>query len=130
MQLSGAEVELEREGLQLKVEREKAYVPKDMVFSQYPYQPGESVEPGSVITLRVSDGLPDDAVEYLKAVSVPPVNPGEKTNVRVIITDASGSNKEWLNREITNDTPLAIRLVLSPNTNAVVTIFRIVVFYN
>jgi serine/threonine protein kinase/beta-lactam-binding protein with PASTA domain len=122
-----ATVILEKEGLILAkdgIKREKTYSPKDYIYKQYPYQPNEPVEPGSEITLFISDGLPDDAVEDLKLITVAPVKPGELTTVKILVTDASGDSVEWGTKDITEETHFTIRLVLSPKKNAVITVYR------
>ena len=132
--LSVAEVILEREGFEnWKVEREKTYASKDTVFKQWPFQEGEAVDPKDPnlqIILYVSDGLPDDAVETFRSVSVPPVEPGVTTTVRILVTDAFGAKREWKTQDITETTYFTIPLVLSPQTSAVVTVHRNDMFYN
>ena len=64
--LEPAKVMLEKYGLVLAkdgIKKEKTYTPKDYIYKQFPYQPDELVELGSEITLFISDGLPDEAVE-------------------------------------------------------------------
>ncbi len=117
---------LEKAGLVLAkdgIKKEKTYSPKDYVFKQFPYQPNDLVEPGSEITLFISDGLPEDAVEDLKSVTVSPTAPGESTTVKILVTDASGESVEWGVTDITEEKSFTIRLVLSPKKNAVITIY-------
>lgn len=124
--LEPAKVMLEKEGLKLAkdgIKKERTYSPKDYIYKQFPYQPNELVEPGSEITLFISDGLPDDAVEDLKLVTVAPTNPGETTTVKILVSDASGDSVEWGITEITEERTFNIRLVLSPKKNAVITIY-------
>jgi serine/threonine protein kinase/beta-lactam-binding protein with PASTA domain len=127
LKLEPAKVMLEKEGLKLAkdgIKYEKTYSPKDYIYRQFPYQPNEPVEPGSEITVYISDGLPDDAVEDLKSVTVAPTNPGESTTVKILVTDASGDNVEWDIVDITEEKTFTIRLVLSPKKNAVITVYR------
>ncbi|MEX1029204.1 MAG: Stk1 family PASTA domain-containing Ser/Thr kinase [Paenibacillaceae bacterium] len=124
--LEPAKVMLEKVGLKLAkdgIKKEKTYTPKDYIYKQFPYQPNELVEPGSEITLFISDGLPDDAVEDLKSVTVAPTNPGEKTTVKILVTDAAGDSVEWGTTDITEEKSFTIRLVLSPKKNAVISIY-------
>lgn len=124
--LGPATVILEKEGLILAkdgIKKEKTYTPKDYIFKQFPYQPNEAVEPGSEITLFISDGLPEDAVEDLKSVTVAPTAPGESTTVKILVTDASGESVEWGITDITEEKSFTIRLVLSPKKNAVITVY-------
>jgi len=132
--LAVAEAMLESAGFaKWKIEREKTYAPKDTVFKQWPFQPDEPVDPKDPeleIILHVSDGLPDDAVETFRSVAVSPVEPGVKTTVRILVTDAFGANREWKTQEITETTHFTIPLVLTPNTSAVVTVHRNNLFYD
>jgi len=121
-----ATVILEKEGLILAkdgIKKEKTYSPKDYIYKQFPYQPNEPVEPGAEITLFISDGLPDEAIEYLKSVKVVPTNPGEKTTFKFLVTDASGESVEWGITDITEEKTYTIRLVLSPKKNAVISVY-------
>ncbi len=124
--LGPATVMLEKVGLVLAkdgIKKEKTYTPKDYIFKQFPYQPNEDVEPGSEITLFISDGLPEDAVEDLKSVTVKPTAPGESTKVKILVTDASGESVEWGITDITEEKSFTIRLVLSPKKNAVISVY-------
>lgn len=116
---------LQRAGFEdIKVIREKAYAPKDIVFKQWPYEKDDLVDPGEQITLHVSDGLPDEAVQTHVLVTVRPVEDAETTQVVIRVTDAYGVNVEFKNVEISDITPFTVPLLLSPNQNGVVTVFR------
>lgn len=116
---------LQRAGFDdIVVVREKAYAPKDYVFKQWPYEKDDMVDPGEQITLHVSDGLPDEALQTHVLVTVRPVEEAESTRVVIRVTDAYGVNVEYKNVEITDITPFTVPLLLSPNQNGVVTVFR------
>lgn len=104
--------------------REKAYAPKDYVFKQWPYEKGDLAEPGEQITIHVSDGLPDEAVQTHVLVTVRPEEGAESSRVVIKVTDAYGVNVEYKNVEISEITPFTVSLVLSPSQNGVVTVYR------
>ena len=104
--------------------REKAYAPKDYVFKQWPYEKGDMADPGEQITLHVSDGLPDEAIQTHVLVTVRPEEGAESSRVVIKVTDAYGVNVEYKNVEITDVTPFTITLTLAPNQNGVVTVYR------
>jgi serine/threonine-protein kinase len=106
------------------VVREKAYAPKDYVFRQWPYEKGDLADPEDQITLHVSDGLPDEAVQTHVLVTVRPEEGAEKSRVVIKVTDAYGVNVEYKNVEITDITPFTVTLVLAPGQNGVVTVYR------
>lgn len=115
---------LEKEGFNVKVIREKAYAPVDQVFKQWPYEPGDLVEPGAEITIHVSDGLPDEAAEIPYAITVPPLEDAETTQVIIRVSDAYGDHVEKRNVEITEVTPFTVQLVISPTKPAVISVTR------
>jgi serine/threonine protein kinase/beta-lactam-binding protein with PASTA domain len=123
--LEPAKVILEKLGLKLAkdgIKKEKTYTPKDYIYKQFPYQPNELVEAGSEITVFISDGLPDDAVEDLKLVTVAPTAEGENTTITILVSDASGDNVEQVVTDITTERTFTVRLVLSPRKNGVISI--------
>mgnify|MGYP001381476657 FL=1 len=104
--------------------REKAYAPKDYVFKQWPYEKGDLADPGEQITLHVSDGLPDEAIQTHLLVTVRPEEGAEKSRVVIKVTDAYGVNVEYKNVDITDVTPFTVTLTLAPDQSGVVTVYR------
>lgn len=105
------------------IQREKSYFPEGYVFKQWPFEPGAQVDPGQEITIWVSTGLSGDAVEAVKSVPVTPIVEGQKTTVKITISDARGE-RDWKNEDITSETHYSVPVVVSKKTNAVITIYK------
>ncbi|SFI30009.1 serine/threonine protein kinase [Paenibacillus sp. UNC496MF] len=104
--------------------REPSYRPKGEVTAQYPYDPDAQVTKGSAITLTVSSGLPDDALEYTFNIVISPAQAGKTSEIRIVYSDATGQNIEWGKRKIKDTETFPVKVVLDPNTEAQVQIYR------
>jgi len=118
---------LERQNLNenVKVVEEPDYAqPKGYVFRQWPFEPGDPVAPGAEITLYVSSGLPADAIQTEKLITVSPVNQGVASTIEIYVSDASGDNKLWGTKEISQPTSYRVGITVSPTRNATIVINR------
>ncbi|MDP4096816.1 Stk1 family PASTA domain-containing Ser/Thr kinase [Paenibacillus sp. P96] len=94
------------------------------VIKQWPAAAGEDVDPGSKVTLTVSTGLPPEAITYSYELPVAPAEEGKNSDIRVTYTDARVSDKEWGKRTINTTQMLTIDLLLAPNKDGVVSVYR------
>lgn len=109
----------------VKVVEEPDYSqPKGHVFRQWPYEPNDPVGPDAEITLYVSSGLPADAIQTEKLITVSPVSQGVASTIDIYVSDASGDNKLWGTKEISQATSYRVGIVVSPTRNASIVINR------
>jgi len=94
------------------------------VFRQWPFEPNDPVSPGAEITLYVSTGLPSDAIQTEKLVSVSPTTEGVASTIEIYISDASGDNVLWGIKEISQATSYRVGVIVSPSSNASIVINR------
>ncbi|HEY0826511.1 MAG TPA: Stk1 family PASTA domain-containing Ser/Thr kinase [Bacilli bacterium] len=106
-----------------KFVHEPSYTQKGLVFKQFPFLPGDQVEPGAEVSVYVSSGYPEDAIEFPKNVEVNPEVPGEKSAIRIMISDARSEDRVWGEREITETQSYPVTVILSKQTNAVITVY-------
>ncbi|NBD26441.1 Stk1 family PASTA domain-containing Ser/Thr kinase [Paenibacillus glycinis] len=104
--------------------REPGYKPTGEVVAQYPYDPDAQVAKGAAITLTVSSGLPDDALEYTFNIVISPAQAGKSSEIRITYTDATGEDIDWGKRTIKDTQTFPVKVILAPNTEARVKIFR------
>ncbi|SFS61443.1 Stk1 family PASTA domain-containing Ser/Thr kinase [Paenibacillus sp. BC26] len=104
--------------------REPSYKEKGTVIAQYPFDPEAPVSEGADITLTVSSGLPEEAIEYTFNIVISPAVAGKTSEIRITYTDARGENIEWGKRKIKDTQSFPVKVVLDPNTEAMVTIYR------
>ncbi|MGQ8874054.1 Stk1 family PASTA domain-containing Ser/Thr kinase [Paenibacillus sp. TSA_86.1] len=123
---SEAEQMLKEKGLVLgQVQEESSYtVEKGKVTQQWPVEAGTDVNPGDKITIFISTGYPDQALEYSFNINVSPKEAGKNSKIRITYEDARGKNQEWGTRTINSAQVLTIPLVLAPNENGAVSVYR------
>ncbi|CAM2815513.1 Stk1 family PASTA domain-containing Ser/Thr kinase [Paenibacillus sediminis] len=100
------------------------------VVKQWPYEPNTAVTPGSEVTLFISSGYPPEALNYTFNLPVAPAQEGTPSKIRIVYTDARGENQEWGTRTISTTEIFSIDLVLAPNKDAVVSVYRDGQFYD
>ncbi|MBW7458547.1 PASTA domain-containing protein, partial [Paenibacillus sepulcri] len=118
---------LEAKGLVVKAKdivREGSYKEEGTVLTQYPFEPDAPVSKGDEITLTISSGYPEDALEYTFNITVSPAIAGQPSEVRITYTDARGENIEWGKKTINDTETFNVKVVLDPNTEAMVSVFR------
>lgn len=127
-QLDNAVKVLESFGLKLGpdegIVREPSYRPDGEVIAQFPYMPGDPVAKGSEVTLTVSSGLPEDALRYTFNISISPAVAGRASTIRIEYSDATGEDLDGGMRRIEQTESFPVDVVLAPNTEAIVTIYR------
>lgn len=124
---SEAEEMIKSAGLVLaQVQEESSYtVEKGKVTQQWPVEAGTDVKPGDKITIFVSTGYPPEALEYSFNINVSPKEEGKNSKIRITFEDARGKNQEWGTRTINKSyQALTIPLVLAPNENGAVSVYR------
>ncbi|MGD0033130.1 Stk1 family PASTA domain-containing Ser/Thr kinase [Paenibacillus illinoisensis] len=122
-----AEQMIKSAGLVLaQVQEESSYtVDRGKVTQQWPVEAGADVKPGDKITIFVSTGYPPEALEYSFNINVSPKEEGKNSKIRITFEDARGKNQEWGTRTIKQShQALTIPLVLAPNENGAVSVYR------
>ncbi|CAH1207305.1 Serine/threonine-protein kinase PrkC [Paenibacillus plantiphilus] len=118
---------LQAKGLKIdenNIVREESYKPEGEVLAQHPYDEGDPVAEGAEITLTISSGLPKDALEYTYNIMISPAQAGKTSEIRIVYSDARQENVEWGKKKIKDTKSFEVKVVLSPNTEAMVTIYR------
>jgi serine/threonine protein kinase/beta-lactam-binding protein with PASTA domain len=118
---------IEKNNLKLsadKITYEQSYSPKGKVFKQFPADQNEKVTPGTEVSIWVSSGYPADSREQPLNVTVSPTVEGQVSSIRIVYSDARGDNIEWGTKKISTTTTLSITLILSPNKDGQITVYR------
>uniref|UniRef100_UPI000471C644 PASTA domain-containing protein n=1 Tax=Paenibacillus zanthoxyli TaxID=369399 RepID=UPI000471C644 len=125
---SEAKAKLEELGLVLgDVKRESSFsIEKGKITRQWPYEKGAPALPGEKITIYISDGYPPEALEYTFNLPVSPVQEGKKTKIRIEFVDArnNGEKQDWGTRTISRTQVLSVNLILAPNKEGAVMVYR------
>ncbi|PWW44276.1 MULTISPECIES: Stk1 family PASTA domain-containing Ser/Thr kinase [Paenibacillus] len=123
---SEAEKKLQTAGLILaQVQEESSYtVDEGKVTQQWPVEAGSEVNPGDKITIFISTGYPPEALNYPYNINVSPKEVGKSSKIRITFEDARGKSQEWGTRSIKSAQTLTIPLVLAPNVDGVVSVYR------
>ncbi|QDH19728.1 Stk1 family PASTA domain-containing Ser/Thr kinase [Saccharibacillus brassicae] len=98
-------------------------VEKGKVISQEP-QAGTELKPSEVVKFVVSSGVPPEALNFTVQVPVEPSAEGVATKVRIEYSDARGDRIEWGRDTISSVRIFPVALVLAPNRNGVVMVYR------
>jgi Serine/threonine protein kinase len=97
---------------------------KGLVLAQDQFKPNDPVPKGSKITIRVSSGPPKDAKNHTFNVTISPAEAGKTSEIRIVYSDATGQDVEWGKRQIQDTQSFPIQVILAPNTEARVTVYR------
>ncbi len=124
-----AENILKEAGLLLgKVEEASDFkIEKGKVMSQWPFDAKKDVSVGDKVDITVSSGYPAEALNYTFNVPVAPTEEGKKSKIRIEYSDAryeDSKKKDWGTRTINTTQVLSIDLVLAPDKDAVVYLYR------
>lgn len=104
---------------------EPSYIfPKGDVTQQDNYQPMEMVPKGSTVTIRVSTGIPSDAISYNFVVRISPAVYGQSSEVKILYSDATGENLDGGTHTINGPSQITVPLVLAPDSSATVSVYR------
>ncbi|CAH8709668.1 Stk1 family PASTA domain-containing Ser/Thr kinase [Paenibacillus thiaminolyticus] len=119
---------IEASGLKLAkdgiIEEPSYEQPAGRVFKQQPFEPNDPVSKGSEVRIYVSSGYPPEALRYTFPLPVAPEENGKTSTIRIVYTDATGENKEWGTQKITSSQIFYVELVLAPNKDGVVLLYR------
>ncbi|WP_051217505.1 Stk1 family PASTA domain-containing Ser/Thr kinase [Paenibacillus assamensis] len=119
---------IESLGLKLKqpegIIEEKSYLPQGQVIKQLPHYPNEPVTKGTEVSIYVSSGYPEDAVEYSLQIPVPPKEEGKLSTIEIKYTDARGENVKLEKRKISTTQIFSVDLVVDPRKDGVVSVER------
>lgn len=121
-----AENEVKSAGLKVgSVKEEFSYEQeKGKVTKQWPSEAGTDLPPNTEITFYVSTGYPPEAITLPFNVPVAPKEEGKNSKIRITYTDARGENQEWGSRTINTTQVFTINLLLAPNKDSVVSVYR------
>ncbi|MCM3337195.1 Stk1 family PASTA domain-containing Ser/Thr kinase [Paenibacillus sp. MER TA 81-3] len=114
------ELKLAKDG----IVEEPSYEPQGQVFMQKPFEPNDPVSKGSEVRIYVSSGFPPEALNYTLPLPVAPKEEGKNSTIRIVYTDARGENMEWGTEKIKSSQVLNVELVLAPNKDGVVLVYR------
>ncbi|WP_188532099.1 Stk1 family PASTA domain-containing Ser/Thr kinase [Paenibacillus abyssi] len=104
--------------------KEPGYSPTGQVTEQFPYKAGDPVAKGAEVSITVSSGLPEEALRYTFNISISPAVAGKSSEIRIVYSDARGENVECCKRTISDTQSFPVDVVLAPNTEARVTVYR------
>ncbi|AOK88852.1 Stk1 family PASTA domain-containing Ser/Thr kinase [Paenibacillus polymyxa] len=123
---SQAENEVKKAGLKVgSIKEEFSYEQeKGRVTKQWPSEAGSELPPNTEITIYVSTGYPPEAITLAFNVPVAPKEEGKNSKIRITYTDARGENQEWGSRTINTTQVFTINLLMAPNKDSVVSVFR------
>ncbi|OAB30279.1 serine/threonine protein kinase [Paenibacillus macquariensis subsp. defensor] len=124
-----AESMLKEAGLLLGLIQESSdfKMEKGKVMMQWPVDANLPISVGDKVTITVSTGYPTDALNYTFNVPVAPAEEGKKSKIRIEYSDAryeDSEKKNWGTRTINTTQVLSIDLVLGPDKDAVVYLYR------
>ncbi|RKD24147.1 hypothetical protein BEP19_06990 [Ammoniphilus oxalaticus] len=105
-----------------KIKEEPSYMEKGTVFRQYPFQPGSQASPGTEIELGVSSGYPSEAKTVTEPVLV--LVDDEPTDIRIVVTDARGKNRELIKKTIQQSDTFDVEVVVSPTQDGTIMIYK------
>lgn len=118
---------IEQSGLKLAKDgiiEEPSFSPQGQVIKQWPYEPNDQVNKGDEVKIYISSGYPPEALKYVFSLPVAPAQDGKQSTIRITYTDARGENQEWDSRKISSTQVFNIELVLAPNKDGAVSVFR------
>ncbi|AOZ91528.1 Stk1 family PASTA domain-containing Ser/Thr kinase [Paenibacillus crassostreae] len=125
---SEAESKLKEVGLTLGevVEETSFKVEKGLVSKQWPYDAGSQAAVGDEVKIFISTGYPPEALNYTFNLPVAPVEDGKNSKIKIEYSDAryDEGKKDWGMKTIKSTQVFPIELVLAPNIDAVVSLYR------
>jgi serine/threonine protein kinase len=107
-----------------KVNEETSYgVEEGYVFKQFPYEPGADVSPGESINIWVSTGYPEEAKVLMDRFSIEP-SQDTASEIVIMVSDARGDDMEVVRETIQETKDYEVKIVLSPQKNALIKVFE------
>jgi eukaryotic-like serine/threonine-protein kinase len=128
--LEKAQIELFKKGLlvdQQNIRQEPAYTdtPGIVIGMPSPYEPGTRVTKGTAIPLIVSNGQYPAEARFASQPIYMEVLDGEgEVSVKITVSDARGDNQVVVDEKITESRNYDVPVVLSPQKNAVIRVYR------
>jgi serine/threonine-protein kinase len=99
--------------------------PKDKIFLQFPFKPGDDVDPGqNTIVIYISTGDPADAGNMTISVPLKPAKEGESSTFRINLTDARNDNVDLTTIDVSETKIQNIKVTVTKDTKADVKIYR------
>ncbi|OBR64866.1 serine/threonine protein kinase [Paenibacillus oryzae] len=86
--------------------------------------PGEMVAKGTNVKLKVSTGLPADAISYVFTVRISPAVSGKSSKVQILYSDATGENIDAGTQTISGTVDIPVTVIMAPDTVARVSVLR------
>ena len=135
MTRSKAESELKKLGLKLLevVEETSFKIEEGKVTRQWPYDAKSTVSIGEEVKIFISTGYPPEALNYTFKLPVAPAEEGKNSKIRIEYSDArndDGEKKDWGTKTVKSTQVFSVDLVLAPNKDAVVILYRDGVFFD
>ncbi|MHA7963641.1 Stk1 family PASTA domain-containing Ser/Thr kinase [Paenibacillus sp. CAU 1782] len=97
---------------------------KDHITNQDDILPGEMIAKGSKVKIKVSTGLPADAISYVFNVRISPAVSGTSSKVKILYSDATGENIDAGTQTISGTVDIPVTVILAPDTVARVSVLR------
>ncbi|MFD2371163.1 Stk1 family PASTA domain-containing Ser/Thr kinase [Brevibacillus sp. GCM10020057] len=122
-----ARVELFKYGLAIGEIKEEPTFTTDkagIVLSTHPYDPGMQVQKGLAVPLTVSNGQYPQEAKLANAPVYVEVVPGETADIKIEVSDARGDGQVLFKETITTSKEYDVPLVLSPQKDAVIKVFK------
>lgn len=102
-----------------------SFQPKDKIYDQFPFKPGEDVDPGqNSIVIYISTGDPADAGDMTISVPLKPASEGVSSTFRINLTDARNDNVDLSTIDVTVSQIQNIKVTVTKDTKAVLKIYR------
>lgn len=128
--LEQARIDLFKLGLlvdEAAIRYEPSYVTEkpNIVLHSHPHDPGMMVEKGTAIQLTVSNGqFPADAKIVSHPIYVEILEGESQVPIKIVVSDARGNNLVVLDERIDESRQFDVPVVLSPQKNATIKVFR------
>jgi serine/threonine-protein kinase len=102
-----------------------SFQPKDKIFDQFPFKPGEDVDPGQdTIVIYISTGDPADAGNMTISAQLKPAKEGTSSTFRINLTDARNDNVDLATIDVTESQFKNIKITVTKDIKADVKIYR------
>jgi serine/threonine protein kinase len=102
-----------------------SFQPKDKIFDQYPFKPGDDVDPGQdSIVIYISSGDPADAGDMTVSIPLKPATEGVSSTFRINLTDARKDAVDLSTIDVTESQFQNIKVTVTKDTKAVLKIYR------
>ncbi|MFF2484118.1 Stk1 family PASTA domain-containing Ser/Thr kinase [Paenibacillus sp. NPDC058071] len=97
---------------------------KGLVMDTGKFKFQDPLTKGTEVSITVSSGPPKDALEHKFNVTIAPAVAGKTSEIRIVYSDSTGENMEWGKRQITEMQTFTVSVILSPDAEASVKVYR------